>query len=28
LYSDLIPLAVFTVLLAILATRAFHKRLT
>jgi ABC-2 type transport system permease protein len=28
LYSDLIPLAVFTVLLAVLATRAFHKRLT
>jgi len=27
LYSDLIPLAVFTVLLAVLATRAFHKRL-
>jgi ABC-2 type transport system permease protein len=28
LYADLIPLAVFTVLLALLATRSFHKRLT
>jgi ABC-2 type transport system permease protein len=28
LYADLIPLAVFAVLLALLATRAFHKRLT
>lgn len=27
LYSDLIPLAFFTLLLAMLATRAFHKRL-
>jgi ABC-2 type transport system permease protein len=27
LYSDLIPLAVFTVVLGILATRSFHKRL-
>lgn len=27
LYSDLVPLAVFTLLLALLATRAFHKRL-
>jgi ABC-2 type transport system permease protein len=27
LYADLIPLAIFTVLLAILATRSFHKRL-
>jgi ABC-2 type transport system permease protein len=27
LYSDLIPLAVFTVVLALLATRSFHKRL-
>ena len=27
LYADLIPLAIFTALLAILATRAFHKRL-
>jgi ABC-2 type transport system permease protein len=27
LYADLIPLAVFTVVLALLATRAFHKRL-
>jgi ABC-2 type transport system permease protein len=27
LYPDLIPLAVFTVVLALLATRAFHKRL-
>ncbi len=28
LYADLIPLAVFACLLALLATRAFHKRLT
>lgn len=28
LYVDLVPLAVFTVLLATLATRAFHKRLS
>ena len=27
LYADLIPLAVFTLVLAVLATRAFHKRL-
>jgi ABC-2 type transport system permease protein len=27
LYADLIPLAVFTLLLAIVATRSFHKRL-
>jgi len=27
LYTDLLPLAVFTVVLAILATRSFHKRL-
>jgi ABC-2 type transport system permease protein len=27
LYADLIPLAIFTVVLAILATRTFHKRL-
>jgi ABC-2 type transport system permease protein len=27
LYADLIPLAVFTVVLALLATRTFHKRL-
>jgi ABC-2 type transport system permease protein len=27
LYSDLIPLAVFALMLALLATRAFHKRL-
>ena len=27
LYSDLIPLAVFTLVLTLLATRAFHKRL-
>ena len=27
LYADLVPLAVFTVLLALLATRSFHKRL-
>ncbi len=27
LYSDLVPLAVFTLVLAVLATRAFHKRL-
>jgi ABC-2 type transport system permease protein len=27
LYADLIPLAVFTVVLALLATRSFHKRL-
>jgi ABC-2 type transport system permease protein len=28
LYADLVPLAVFAVVLAMLATRAFHKRLT
>lgn len=28
LYADLVPLAVFTVVLALLATRSFHKRLT
>ncbi len=28
LYSDLVPLAIFTVLLALLATHSFHKRLT
>jgi len=28
LYADLVPLAVFTVILALLATRSFHKRLT
>ena len=27
LYSDVVPLAVFTVVLALLATRSFHKRL-
>ena len=27
LYTDLVPLAVFTVVLAVLATRSFHKRL-
>jgi len=27
LYGELIPLAIFTVLLATVATRAFHKRL-
>jgi ABC-2 type transport system permease protein len=27
LYADLVPLAVFTVVLAVLATRSFHKRL-
>ena len=27
LYADLIPLAVFAFLLALLATRSFHKRL-
>jgi len=27
LYADLVPLAVFTLVLALLATRAFHKRL-
>jgi hypothetical protein len=27
LYADLIPLAVFALLLAIVATRSFHKRL-
>lgn len=27
LYTDLLPLAVFTIVLAVLATRAFHKRL-
>jgi ABC-2 type transport system permease protein len=28
LYADLIPLAVFAIVLALLATRSFHKRLT
>jgi ABC-2 type transport system permease protein len=28
LYADLVPLAVFTVVLALLATHSFHKRLT
>ena len=28
LYTDLAPLAMFTLVLAVLATRAFHKRLT
>ena len=28
LYADLIPLAIFTVVLGVLATRTFHKRLT
>ena len=28
LYSDLVPLAMFTVVLALLATHSFHKRLT
>jgi ABC-2 type transport system permease protein len=28
LYADLIPLAIFTVLLALLATHSFQKRLT
>ena len=28
LYADLIPLAIFTIVLALLATRSFHKRLT
>lgn len=28
LYADLIPLALFTIVLAVLATRSFHKRLT
>jgi ABC-2 type transport system permease protein len=28
LYADLIPLALFTVVLAVLATRSFHKRLS
>ncbi|MFZ0734243.1 MAG: ABC transporter permease [Candidatus Sulfotelmatobacter sp.] len=28
LYTDLVPLAVFTVVLALLATHSFHKRLT
>jgi hypothetical protein len=27
LYAELIPLAVFTLVLAIAATRSFHKRL-
>jgi hypothetical protein len=27
LYADLIPLAVFALVLALLATRSFHKRL-
>jgi ABC-2 type transport system permease protein len=28
LYADLVPLAIFTVVLALLATGSFHKRLT
>ena len=28
LYTDLVPLAIFTLVLALLATRSFHKRLT
>jgi len=28
LYADLVPLAIFTMVLALLATRSFHKRLT
>jgi hypothetical protein len=28
LYDDLIPLALFALVLAVLATRSFHKRLT
>ena len=28
LYADLVPLTVFTMVLTLLATRAFHKRLT
>ncbi len=28
MYADLVPLAVFTVVLAVLATRSFHKKLT
>jgi ABC-2 type transport system permease protein len=28
LYTDLVPLAVFTIVLALLATQSFHKRLT
>jgi ABC-2 type transport system permease protein len=28
LYTDLVPLAVFTIVLALLATHSFHKRLT
>jgi hypothetical protein len=27
LYADLVPLAIFTFVLALLATRSFHKRL-
>jgi len=27
LYADLIPLAIFMIVLALLATRSFHKRL-
>jgi ABC-2 type transport system permease protein len=27
LYADLVPLALFTIVLAVLATRSFHKRL-
>jgi hypothetical protein len=27
LYADLIPLAVFAILLTLIATRSFHKRL-
>jgi len=28
LYADLVPLAIFMLVLALLATRSFHKRLT
>jgi ABC-2 type transport system permease protein len=28
LYADLVPLAIFTIVLALLATHSFHKRLT
>jgi ABC-2 type transport system permease protein len=28
LYADIVPLAAFTVVLALLATHSFHKRLT
>jgi hypothetical protein len=27
LYADLVPLAIFAIVFALLATRAFHKRL-